>query len=1208
MGEVGAVIPDKQSESPTVVNGDMNGVCKTNEHIEVDTEEDSQISSENGISDVSQDNTSNKPLIISKAESISTTESVVTKESSVEPPSIHSENSREIISEEILQNNSNSSNISSAVKENGVGAPDTEQTQSISGDTSDSQSSITNKPIPEQKTKENGEMNGGGAGGDGGDVSFKKTAPPIITDEIQIIESDDDEDEVPNNESSNQSQLTLGLPSSTGLVISSVEGNVEQKEFETSTNGSAQMKRSIAEPMDEDGAVIIQSDSENEYDDGKGSTEEKIDQPQQKTESAKPNQPVEDDLSDKDDCVVIEDDDKKEKEEASPRRTNRQRKSVVKARDFDDDDDIAEILDDAPSGQPPSKRARTTNSPMGPAIMPQIGQITIKDPRSLMGPFIDGTQKSFQQQFVQSAGNKGTKEPTLVIIDTSSIPQPGTPQTNVQNVPKQNSPFSVLPVGVPAQGVFPVNVRPTLAPLSTPPKLVPTTAVQPPALAVANSNLLPALTDDMYVLEAPSFIVPYIYEKPPPESLKQILTKIEVELEKTKKEIKKSDGAATNDEGKDDSKTVEAKSDGGAEQKTNEGTKSSSSKKKKKGKNPDDSWDESDTSTDEEASDSEVRTKVLIKEAKEDLDTIKAHIITPETAKEVASVQDDKKTENYFESPLGKFFIDIGISLVQEHVQADLLRQQKRKRDRAGTSTSEVEKIEVAINALKKNLDTSRKRNEPFKFDMKRCEYCNFKSESALSMAHHYETPHMRNYMYKCNFCTFETRPPHDILFHMEAVHNIKGRLEKAPSIHQCPNCPFEDNGKSKIARHAPVCVKKFRPEGNLLPPHDWEAPAKIPRIKPRHGLVGTATAYQAMAAQQAAQKAQLAQMTARGVSPNANSALLRNRGRPQTVTRVSPGAGGTVLRNNQQLRQQIPGMVLPNSYQIAGGQLIQPQNTKKSSGQQPSISITPLPRQPANLSNSPSIPAAIAPVNKPPGGLKPGQSPTGGKASFVICEICDGYIKDLEQLRNHMQWMHKVKIHPKMIYNRPPLNCQKCQFRFFTDQGLERHLLGSHGLVTSSMQEAANKGRDAGRCPVCGKMYQWKLLNHVSRDHHMTLKPAHLSYKCTVCTATFGMYKQFENHVYTAHSTVAKKAMDGKKSSNNSSSSSNSNNPMPSGSNSSGSSQKSTSLSSLGGDSLLKPLRINDEITIIPQPATKSRGSTIDYESHVIGKLSNKR
>lgn len=69
------------------------------------------------------------------------------------------------------------------------------------------------------------------------------------------------------------------------------------------------------------------------------------------------------------------------------------------------------------------------------------------------------------------------------------------------------------------------------------------------------------------------------------------------------------------------------------------------------------------------------------------------------------------------------------------------------------------------------------------------------------------------------------------------------------------------------------------------------------------------------------------------------------------------------------------------------------------------------------------------------------------------------------------MQWIHKVKIHPKMIYNRPPLNCQKCQFRFFTDQGLERHLLGTHGLVTSSMQDQANRGKDGGRCPVCGRV-----------------------------------------------------------------------------------------------------------------------------------------
>lgn len=121
--------------------------------------------------------------------------------------------------------------------------------------------------------------------------------------------------------------------------------------------------------------------------------------------------------------------------------------------------------------------------------------------------------------------------------------------------------------------------------------------------------------------------------------------------------------------------------------------------------------------------------------------------------------------------------------------------------------------------------------------------------------------------------------------------------------------------------------------------------------------------------------------------------------------------------------------------------------------------------------------------------------------------------------------------------------------------------------------------------------MYQWKLLNHVSREHNMTLKPAHLSYKCTVCTATFGMYKQFENHVYSAHSTVAKKSNDNK-----------SKNLSSSNSNSTGSGSRGGLMVPGAGASLLKqPFKINDEITITPQPASRNN-RPIEIESHVIG------
>ena len=75
--------------------------------------------------------------------------------------------------------------------------------------------------------------------------------------------------------------------------------------------------------------------------------------------------------------------------------------------------------------------------------------------------------------------------------------------------------------------------------------------------------------------------------------------------------------------------------------------------------------------------------------------------------------------------------------------------------------------------------------------------------------------------------------------------------------------------------------------------------------------------------------------------------------------------------------------------------------------GGSPSISITPLPGR-----NNPGAGASKKP--SPAAGaqqaMKPGQPGQGqGKGNFVICEICDGYIKDLEQLRNHMQWIHKV-------------------------------------------------------------------------------------------------------------------------------------------------------------------------------------------------------
>ena len=64
----------------------------------------------------------------------------------------------------------------------------------------------------------------------------------------------------------------------------------------------------------------------------------------------------------------------------------------------------------------------------------------------------------------------------------------------------------------------------------------------------------------------------------------------------------------------------------------------------------------------------------------------------------------------------------------------------------------------------------------------------------------------------------------------MLVEHGVRARFDRAPAMHPCPQCPFEDNQKGKLTRHKVGCDKRFRAERNQEPPHDWEPPAKIPK------------------------------------------------------------------------------------------------------------------------------------------------------------------------------------------------------------------------------------------------------------------------------------------------------------------------------------------------------------------------------------------
>ena len=592
----------------------------------------------------------------------------------------------------------------------------------------------------------------------------------------------------------------------------------------------------------------------------------------------------------------------------TPRRSSRNLSKAQKSYvEKEEDPDIEEITPEDPLADPLASDPFRDDKENSKARSARKTTIVVNDTKRLV------------EIATGAKGVKGgKKEPTLVIIDTNSIlsgrgPVPvsqgpsapsHTPSVATGTLPSvppsSSSGYSVLPVAVPAQGIYPSHSSTRVS----------SAVVQPPPPAPKPPQILPTLTDDMYVVEAPSFIVPYVYEKPPIRPLKEYIEKLGKEIEEMKEKERKerqekeekenSDRGETDQENRREEKDTEGDSEALTDEKeaNKEGSEVNTQEegidKKTEGKRIDSdgdtgiSKDLSDANQNKcksEGGDKDTKAKGMEEESesqikpnedksgeekKESEDPKKNEESVSGSGPEVQSsapppgedkkdkladppkpIEKHNKPPTYFDNPLGKFFIQIGVNLVQEYVQTELLRSQKRKRERDGGKGGAV--TQFAINSLLKTLELSKENNEPFHLEQKKCEYCSFKTESSLVMAQHLETPHMRNYVYRCNFCPLEVRSPHDILFHMEAEHNVRGRLERAPAFHQCPNCPFEDNQKGKLTRHLLSCAKKHKPERNQEPPPDWEPPAKIPRVsRSRPAALGLgAAAYQAMAGKQ---------------------------------------------------------------------------------------------------------------------------------------------------------------------------------------------------------------------------------------------------------------------------------------------------------------------------------------------------------------------
>lgn len=286
----------------------------------------------------------------------------------------------------------------------------------------------------------------------------------------------------------------------------------------------------------EEGPVSIHSDSEPEaigddsskdsqnrntnkssevllVDDASNQGDEKHDK---NSQNNKPSSPVIHEItSDNDDCIVTDekmgDDDKKDLDSSIRRSSRISDKQTFKSQkygyDHDDDDDdesdIEEVLTD------PLNQNSKAKHP-----------IVINNTKKL----VDLALKQNGKPGMTVPGQK--KEPTVVIIDTNSIL---TTKTQVPVPPKV--PFSSLPPQTLYESMAARGT--TVTPLSAKPMPTQPAAAPAPSPAV----ILPSLTDDMFVVEAPSFIVPYVYEKPSLKPFREFVDILGKELdEQIKKE------------------------------------------------------------------------------------------------------------------------------------------------------------------------------------------------------------------------------------------------------------------------------------------------------------------------------------------------------------------------------------------------------------------------------------------------------------------------------------------------------------------------------------------------------------------------------------------------------------------------------------------------------------------------------------------------
>ncbi|KAE9416508.1 hypothetical protein Angca_002574, partial [Angiostrongylus cantonensis] len=468
-----------------------------------------------------------------------------------------------------------------------------------------------------------------------------------------------------------------------------------------------------------------------------------------------------------------------------------------------------------------------------------------------------------------------------------------------------------------------------------------------------------------------------------------------------------------------------------------------------------------------------------------------------------------------------KLLLDIGQDLVQESTYCDIVHARNLPE-----TPKNIETYKQVAAQLKPVWEALRKRNEPYKLKLLTCQVCGFKTESRMILQAHRSTVHYKNGKYQCAMCPeFDTNEKR-LINHYLASHFVVATKDEPQAKYPCLICDEDFQYKGLRDTHLRTCKKDYSRVRNIMGPKGcddqlminqwlWERPPVDPTI---------------LQQQQAAQQQQKRNQLAQAQQAVAQAALRRTaavRDAQQSALQQQ------LLQQQQRMRQAAAMMQQRNMIGQNSNSLIaaMQQHIQRASQQRGSTSAAAtvgslaaatalyqknlaasrnaLLANTSALRKGSTVSASSALGNSTNAGNGPG-----------ICEICDQNMVDRERYFQHLQMVHK-HLRDKTLDDvklGAPLACSRCRERFWTYEGLERHLVMAHGLVTADLLTKAQNKLDGGRCKICAKQYAFNMLQHLVADHHIKLCSAEIMYSCDVCSFKCSSYTTLESHLNANH------------------------------------------------------------------------------------------